>query len=107
MQVNITARHTELTDPIEQYVRKKAEKMVKYFDRTQQIDVIVERIKNTYRVEFIVDVEKHEPFVAHCDDEDLYASIDQCADRAARLLKDHKSKLRDNKHHTPTSGLEA
>ncbi|MEM7230205.1 MAG: ribosome-associated translation inhibitor RaiA [Planctomycetota bacterium] len=106
MQVNITARHADLTPPIEEYVQKKAEKMVKYFDRTQQIDVIVDKSKKAYRVEFIVDVEKHEPFVAHCDDEDLYACIDHCADRATRMLKDHKSKLRDNKHHTPTSGLE-
>ncbi len=107
MQVTITARHTELTPPIEEYARKKAEKLVKFFDRTQQIEVIIEKIKNSYRVEYIVDVEKHDPFVATSENDDLYACIDQCADRAVRLLKDHKSKLRDNKHHTPTSGLEA
>lgn len=106
MQTNITSRHMELTPTIEQYIEKKADRLTRFFDRIQQIDIVIEKIANVFNVEIITDVEKHSPFIARADGEDLYAAVDLGIDRASRLLKDHKSKLRDNKHHTPTSGME-
>jgi putative sigma-54 modulation protein len=107
MQINITSRQMDLTPAIEEYARKKAQKLSRFFDRIQQIDIIIAKSKKGYDLEIITDVEKHEPFVARCDHADLYACIDLGIDRATRLITDHKSKLRDNKHHTPTSGIEA
>ncbi len=107
MQINITSRQMELTPAIEEYANKKAVKLSRFFDRIQQIDIIIAKVKNGYAVELITDVERHEPFIAKCDHTDLYACIDLSVDRASRLITDHKSKLRDNKHHTPTSGIEA
>ncbi len=106
MQVNISGKHMELTPPIEEYAARKVEKLPRYFDRIQQIDVVIDRAKNGYVVEIITDVEHHEPFVASSNHEDLYACIDLGIDRSVRQLKDHKSKLRDNKHNTPTAGTE-
>jgi putative sigma-54 modulation protein len=104
MQIKISSKHMELTEAIESYATKKAEKLHKFFDRIQQIDVVIDKTKNGYTTEIITDVEHHEPFVATGDHDDLYACIDLGVDRAARQLKDHKSKLRDHKHSTPTSG---
>ena len=106
MQINISGKHMELTAPIEDYASRKVEKFPRYFDRIQQIDVVIDRAKNGYVVEIITKVEHHEPFVASSNHEDLYACIDLGIDRSVRQLKDHKSKLRDNKHHTPTGGKE-
>lgn len=110
MQINITSRHMDLTPAIEEYAEGKAERLTRFFDRVQQIEMIIAK-RNTkkqedFDVEIITTVEKHDPFVARADGGDLYACIDQGIDRASRLLKDHKSRLRDNKHHTPTSGME-
>ncbi len=107
MQVNISGKHMELTPPIEDYAFRKVEKFPRYFDRIQQIDVVIDRAKNGYVVEIITNVEHHDPFVASSTHQDLYACIDLCIDRSVRQLKDHKSKLRDNKHHTPTGGKES
>lgn len=107
MQINVSSKHMELTPAIEDYARKKAEKLLKYFDQIQQVDLVVDKAKNGYELEIITDVEHHEPFVATAEHEDLYACIDLGHDRATRQLRDHKSKLRDNKHNTPTSGREA
>ena len=38
---------------------------------------------------------------------DLYACLDVGIDKSIRQLKDHKSRVRDNKHRTPMSGNEA
>ncbi len=107
MQINISGKHMELTPPIEAYASRKVEKFSRFFDRIQQIDVVIDKAKNGYLVEIITDVEHHEPFVATSTHEDLYACIDLGIDRSIRQLKDHKSRLRDNKHHTPTGGQEA
>lgn len=107
MQVKISGKHMELTPPIEDYAFRKVEKFPRYFDRIQQIDVVIDRAKNGYVVEIITNVEHHEPFVASSTHQNLYACIDLGIDRSVRQLKDHKSKLRDNKHHTPTGGKES
>ena len=107
MDIKISSKHMDLTPAIEQYAEKKVQKLSRFFDRIQEISVVIEKIKNDYRTEIIVDVEHHDDFVATGDDQDLYASIDASADRMTRQLSDHKSKLRDNKHHTPTGGNQA
>lgn len=106
MQTNISSKQLPLTPPIEEYIEKKCEKLPRIFDRVMQIDVIIDRAKNDYTIEILTDVEHHEPFVANAKHEDLYACIDVGIDRAMRQLRDHKSKLRDSKHHTPTGGIE-
>lgn len=106
MQTNISSKHLPLTPPIEEYIEKKSEKLTRIFDRVMQIDVIIDKAKNDYTIEILTDVEHHEPFVANAKHEDLYACIDIGIDRAMRQLRDHKSKLRDSKHHTPTGGIE-
>ena len=42
MRIEVSARHMELTDSISEYAEKRAEKLTKYYDRIQQIDVIVD-----------------------------------------------------------------
>jgi putative sigma-54 modulation protein len=103
MQTTITSKHVGVTRPIEQYADKKVGKLARFFDRIQQIDVVIDKVRNGYTIEIITDVEHHDPFVATADHADLYACIDLGVDRAARQLKDHKSRLRDNKHVTPNS----
>jgi putative sigma-54 modulation protein len=107
MQIKITGKHMDLTPPIEDYVRKKVEKFHRFFDRIQQIEVVISKDKNDYTVEIITDVEHHAPFVASTTDQDLYACVDGTVDRATRQLRDHKSKLRDDKHHQSIGGKEA
>lgn len=105
MQIKVSSKHMTITPPIQTYAIKKVDKLLRFFDRIQQIDVVIDKAKNGYTTEIITNVEHHEPFIAKADDEDLYACIDHGVDRSIRQLKDHKSRLRDNKHHAPTNGL--
>ncbi|MHC5023678.1 MAG: ribosome hibernation-promoting factor, HPF/YfiA family [Planctomycetota bacterium] len=104
MQINISSKHMELTPAIEEYATKKLEKLPRFFDRIQSVDMVIDKARNGYVTEIITDVEHHESFVASSNHEDLYACIDLGIDRSVRQLKDHKSRLRDSKHTTPTSG---
>lgn len=99
MQVNITAKHMDLTEPIETYIRKKAERITRHFDRILQVKVVVEKEpRHGFHVELITDLEHHEDFVANCSHEDLYAAIDLVIDRGVRQLTDHKEKVRNHHH---------
>lgn len=98
MQVNITGRHLTITAPIEEYIRKKTERILRHFDRVQEIRVVAEKLANEYHVEILTDVEHHKDFVANGTHEDLYACVDITVDRAVRQLTDWKEKLRQHKH---------
>lgn len=104
MQIKISGKHVDVTPAIEDYARKKLERFPRYFDRIQQVELVIDRARNGYTIEVITDVEHHDPIVATDAAEDLYAGIDRVVDRSVRQLTDHKSRLRDNKHHTPTGG---
>ena len=107
MQVNISSKHIQVTPAIEEYASKKIEKFPRYFNRVQQVDVVIDKAKQGYTVDIITNVEHHEPFVATSAHEDLYACLDVGIDKSIRQLKDHKSRVRDNKkHRTPMSGNE-
>jgi len=99
MQINISAKHMSLTPAIEEYARKKVEKLPRYYDRIQQVEVVVEKDKTGYRVEVRTDVEHHDDFIATSTHDDLYACVDLAVDRSIRQLTDHKNKLRDSRHH--------
>ncbi len=107
MQIKLSSKHVQVTAPIEDYASKKIEKFPRYFDRIQQVELVIDKVKKGYRVEIITDVEHHDPIIATSEHEDLYACIDLGIERSIRQLKDHKSRLRDNKHHTPTAGNQA
>ena len=107
MQIKISSKHLPLTEALEAYASKKIEKFPRYFNRVQQVEVLIDKAKKGYRVEIITDVEHHDPFVATSSHDDLYTCLDTTINRLLRQLKDHKSRLRDNKHHTPIGGTQA
>ena len=104
MQINISSKHIDLTPAIEEYINKKAEKLTRFFNRIEQIDVKIEKTTHGFTTEIISDIEHHELIVSHNEDPDLYASIDGSIDKSVRQLTDLKSKIRDNKHNTPAGG---
>ena len=57
MQINVKGKHIEITEAIDTYVRTKAAKLVRYFDKVLSIDCVIEKESKGFHVEFIVDVE--------------------------------------------------
>ncbi|HJN71059.1 MAG TPA: ribosome-associated translation inhibitor RaiA [Phycisphaerales bacterium] len=106
MQINVSSKLFDMTPTIEEYIVGKSEKLTRFFDRIEQIDVKIEKTTHGYTSEIIANVEHHDPIVANNENNDMHASIDGCVDRAVRQLTDLKSRLRDDKHNTPTGGNE-
>ena len=98
MLVTISSRHMDVTEPLKTYAEQKAGKLTKYYDRIQEIEVILDNGKDVTRVEMIVNAEHKNLFVVHHDDPDAYAGIDGCVDKLERQLSEHKKKFRNRKH---------
>ncbi len=104
MQINVSSKHIDLTPTIEEYITTKTEKLTRFYDRIEQVDVKIEQTKQGFTTEIIASVERHDSIVSTSKELDLYASIDGCIDRSVRQLTDLKTRLRDQKHNTPTGG---
>ncbi len=97
MRIDVVGKHIEVTPAILEYSQKKAEKLTKVFDGTQSIQILVESPqgkKSEFHVEIVVDVVKHDDFIAKAVGTDLYAAIDDAVDKALRQIRDFKDKLR-------------
>src|SRR5882672_1152715 len=89
----------DVTGPLKEYAETKAGKLVKYYDRIQEIEVIFDAGKrDQMRVELIVNAEHKNMFVVHHDDPDAYAALDGCVHKMERQLSEHKKKHRNRKH---------
>lgn len=101
MRIEVIGRNLEVTDAIRKYAESKAEKLPKHFDGIQLITFRLTKEDHQHRgkfgVEVVVDVQKHDDFVATASDEDLYAAIDLAAQKAARQLTDFKEQLKTGK----------
>lgn len=89
MQVNITARHLELTNALADYVRKKVEKCERYFDHLVWAQVILSVEKYRQVAEIIIHANKI-TFRAKEESIDLYAAFDLSLDKIEKQLHKHK-----------------
>lgn len=99
MEITVSGKHLDITDPIRDYALQKVSKLDKYYDQIQRVEVIADKSpSNEYEIEVIVHVGHHEPFIATTRGDDLYATIDQAQAKLERRLTDHKEKVKNHKH---------
>lgn len=101
MNLLLSGQHVDLTPAIKDYVEKKAERVIRHFDRIIDIAVIlgVEQPSakdKRHRAEVNLRVKGQ---VFHMDQyaEDLYAAIDLLFDKLDRQVVRHKDKVQDHR----------
>ena len=98
MLITVSSRHMDVTLPLKSHAEEKANKLTKFYDRIQDIEVILDAGKDQAAVEMIVNTDHNHRFVAHHNDGDAYACIDACTEKLERQLSEHKKKVRNRKH---------
>ncbi|TLS68534.1 ribosome-associated translation inhibitor RaiA [Mariprofundus erugo] len=92
MQVSITGRHVELSEPLKAYVTDKLQHLKHSFDHVMDVHVVLSVEKFRQRCE--VTMQAHGINIHGSDEtEDMYASIDGVVDKLNRQLKRYRSKL--------------
>jgi putative sigma-54 modulation protein len=98
VQVKISARHGHLSEATQQFIREKAEKLLKYFERLTQIEVTVDLQSDLHkRVEFLVSAEHKHDFVAHETNADILAAVDLVVDKLERQISRYKERIQDHR----------
>ena len=98
MQVKISARHGHLGEATQQFIREKAEKLLKYFERLTQIEVTVDLKDELVKtVEFLVSAEHKHDFVARESNSDVLAAVDLVVDKLERQISRYKEKIQDHR----------
>ena len=98
MQISLVERSGQLSDAAKDYAREKAGKLAKYFDRLEEVEVIIAQQSQKYSVEMIAKTDHRQTFVASEVHEDVRASVDLVVDKMERQLVRHKERLRNRKH---------
>ncbi len=97
MQIRVTGKHLDVTNAIEEYAQKKCDRLTRYYDRIQGVDVLIDKPSREFEVELITHVDHHDPFLGTCRGDDVYGCIDDAVDKVTRQLSEHKEKLRNHK----------
>jgi putative sigma-54 modulation protein len=103
VQVKISARHGHLSDATQEFIREKALKLTRFFERLTSIEVTVDLKNETKWVEFLVSAEHKHDFVARESHPDILAAVDLVLGKLEGQLRRYKEKVQDRRR-TPSTG---
>lgn len=95
MQLNITGHNVEITEALREFVTTKFAKLEQYFERINQVYVVLKVEKVTHISDATLHVNGGE-IHASAEGQDMYAAIDGLIDKLARQLTRHKDKLKQH-----------
>jgi putative sigma-54 modulation protein len=101
VQLSISTRHGNLSEATQAKIRKKAEKLGRFFDRLTSIEVIVD-LKESQKpqVDLNVSAEHKHDFVAHEQAENLLAAMDAAVEKIEQQLRRYKERVQE-RHRNP------
>jgi putative sigma-54 modulation protein len=103
VQIKISARHGHLSDDTQRYIRDKAEKLNRLFDRLTMIEVTVDLQEGPKTVEFVVQAEHKHDIVARETAGDILPALDLALAKVEQRLRRYKEKIQDHRR-TPSTG---
>ena len=104
MQINVSGHQVAITPALHDYVSGKFDRIVRHFDHLHDVTVTLSVEKLLHKAEATVHCASNKTIHADAHAADMYAAIDELADRLDRQVKKHKEKLTD--HHA-VDGREA
>ena len=90
MKIKITGKELKITDAINDYAKKKMERIEKYFDNAEA--EIIAKVEKNYQIAEIKVIANGETFRAVAEEKDLYASIDKDIDIIEGQIRKAKTK---------------
>lgn len=96
MNITIFGRHLEVTDALKAYVIEKVERIEGHYDKINKVNVTLSVENYNQKAEATLHVTGTD---IHADSvkEDLYAAIDDMADKLDRQVRHYKRKLTDHR----------
>lgn len=105
MQVAISCKHGSLSKAQQDYVNRKSEKLLTYFERVTAITVAFIFEKDRVKVEILVDAEHKHNFVALEEGDDAIATFDLSLHKMEQQIRKYKEKIQDHRRATSVSDV--
>ncbi len=102
MQIKISTRHGHLAEATQQFIREKAQKLLRFFERLTAIEIMVDLKDETKMVEFLVSAEHKHDFVARESNSDILAAVDLVVAKLEGQLRRYKEKVQDHRRRPST-----
>ena len=103
MQIKISVRHGHLSEATQQFIREKAEKLLRFFERLTMIEVTVDLKDEVNKVvELLVSAEHKHDFVARETNGDILAAVDLAVHKLERQVHRYKEKIQDHRRRPST-----
>lgn len=96
MDVEITGKHVDITEPMERHIRQHVEKLPPYGEKIHYLTVTVAVDSGGQLVEIIAECQRAR-LVAQAKSHDVYQSIDEAFAKVARQIARRHDKLVRNK----------
>ena len=103
MQIKLSVRHGQMGDATQQYIRDKAEKLLRFFERLTSIEVTVDLKSENPTVEILARAEHKHEFVASESNPDILAAVDLVEHKLEQQIRRYKEKIQDHRR-TPSVG---
>ncbi len=109
MQVEISCRHGSIKPDFQEYMTRKCEKLLTYFERVTAIQTTVDFTDDRVRVEILVDAEHKHDFVTHADTLaiDVGPCFDQALAKMEQQIRRYKEKVQDHRRDKPLGEIAA
>jgi len=96
----------DITSAIREYAEGKVSDALQLFPRVESVHVILSVEKYRHRAEVVVQGAGHVRVDAHDEGDDMYASIDAAAEKAAKQLRKLRDRVHDHKGAEPLAEAE-
>lgn len=97
MPIEITARHMEATQPLQDYARTKAELLMEWFPQVEHIHMILDVEKRNKKAEVVVQAKSHVRAEATESADQFAVAVDVAMEKVEKQLRRHLDKLQDHK----------
>ena len=97
MKIIVRGRHLEVTEAIKKFAEEKVQKLEKYFDHIDEVEVVLSgHLHNEFEAEAIAKVKSHS-YIVKTKDKDLYNAISESKSKLKDILVNEKNKIIDSK----------
>ncbi len=96
MAIEITVRHLNVGESLQQYAQSKAERLIEAFPKTEFVHVILDHERHQYCAEFVVQHKGQLRLEAEDRQDDMIKAIDNSMDKIERQLRKHRDKMVDH-----------
>ena len=95
MELQITGHNVEITEALREVITTKCKKLEQFFDKINSVQVTL-RIEKVSKIAEATAQVNGADLHASAEKDDMYAAIDEMAEKLGRQLSKHKEKLRNH-----------